>query len=571
MAVASWRQKVSTSDGCKSLFESTNFKTDLVEQLDLTHSTASKLIQSSSVDSKTLDCLNEVILLYRTIRNLSSIKAQSEWIILQSDIIQKIIPFLSIVFKKSSESLSSPLSASASNDLFVYLCDIIRAAFQILCNLSFHTFSSNNNTHSAIWSHFVSSKSSSNYISWWINQLLLQTKRQQKDNLLIQTNMSRILEPICAFLHEFIMNHEEIIHENNSELTVCAIYNIQLIDVHYFGNNKNYLYQRVATDDDEEETKNSQEDDDFDRWKHHKYIRDIIPYFINANGLLFYIDNLTTDNFKLHYFRVCIELLFEMTESILIDIKTPSMKADVQLLQKKKVHLIQCLLQNTLQRLLSVIDYSFEHMFEAIFEDLDVAVNASEELISAVNTCQHILEILSNVCLISTSIENQEDMIKYQNDLMMMNDGGSIMIKYLRFLQDESDKLCKYIKVKKISDDVFNKQYEATITKILSYRRQIMSIISTLCCDNKLNQDFIRKNGAIEVLLNMTKIDPFTMFLQQWSIFAIKNITKNNLENQQYIQSIKAQKVVQSEEMKKMGVKVVYDEVTGKIVAKKDE
>ena len=145
------------------------------------------------------------------------------------------------------------------------------------------------------------------------------------------------------------------------------------------------------------------------------------------------------------------------------------------------------------------------------------------------------------------------------------------MIKYLRFLQDESDKLCKYIKVKKISDDVFNKQYEATITKILSYRRQIMSIISTLCCDNKLNQDFIRKNGAIEVLLNMTKIDPFTMFLQQWSIFAIKNITKNNLENQQYIQSIKAQKVVQSDEMKKMGVKVVYDEVTGKIVAKKDK
>ena len=79
----------------------------------------------------------------------------------------------------------------------------------------------------------------------------------------------------------------------------------------------------------------------------------------------------------------------------------------------------------------------------------------------------------------------------------------------------------------------------------------------------------MRENGVIELLLNMTKVDRSTMFLKEWSIFGIKNITEGNLQNQQYIQSIKAQKVVQNEEMKEMGIEVTYDDVSGTLKTKK--
>ena len=79
----------------------------------------------------------------------------------------------------------------------------------------------------------------------------------------------------------------------------------------------------------------------------------------------------------------------------------------------------------------------------------------------------------------------------------------------------------------------------------------------------------MRENGVIELLLNMTKVDRSTMFLKEWSIFGIKNITEGNVQNQQYIQSIKAQKVVQNEEMKEMGIEVTYDDVSGTLKTKK--
>ena len=117
--------------------------------------------------------------------------------------------------------------------------------------------------------------------------------------------------------------------------------------------------------------------------------------------------------------------------------------------------------------------------------------------------------------------------------------------------------------------EYFNEKYKATMAKVLSYRVQILSTISTLCSGNTAIQDFMRENGVIELLLNMTKVDRSTMFLKEWSIFGIKNITEGNLQNQQYIQSIKAQKVVQNEEMKEMGIEVTYDDVSGTLKTKK--
>ena len=568
MSIALWRQKVSTSNGCKELFQSANFKSELLKCLMKIHESSMKLLQTTNNNSIDVKSINEdlqnIILLYRTIRNLASINEQSKWIVTESSIIINIVEYLNVVFIKLSSIVDE-------DELFVLLCDIIRAAFQLFCNLSFNEFN-DNTIHLALWQQFYSSQSSSNTISSWIDQLFMKMCKDNKYGIIMQTNISRILEPIVAFLHEFIVNHQDCIKDDELNIIIKALYNIQLIDVKCFGNNKNYLYQKMENENksndngnDDDKDEDDDDNDEFDKWKHHEWIRKLMPYFINSNGLTFYIDNLNQETINLYYFQVSVELLFEMTESILIDIKTPSLKQDVQMMQQQKINLIQHVLKPTFVKLMNVIDYSLKHVFPLIFKNME---NNSDHY-ELINICQHILEILSNVSLISSSIENKMDKIQYQNDLM--NGFGVIMVESMKILQNKSEKMVKYCKDNKMSDDKFNDKYSGTISKILSFRRQFVSIISTLCCDNKLNQDYIRNNGVIEILLNMTKIDRFTMFLQQWSIFAVKNITSNNLENQQYIQSIKAQKVIQNEEMKNLGIKITYDEITGKIVAKKND
>ena len=561
MSVDSWRQQVSTSEGCKVLFQSVNFKTDLLKCLSQLHQNPN----NNEIDINAN--FQRIILLYRTIRNLASINEHSEWIIIESNIVSDVFEYLNKIFNKLMQVSFSTSANTNDDDLFVSFCDIIRAGFQLLCNLSFHEFDVNHNKdniHSVLWRQFYSPQSA-NFILLWIDQLLKKLCKDNNKGILLQTNMSRILEPICALLHQFVVNQPDAINDKDLNIVTKILYKIQLIDVKCFGNNKNYLYQRTETENKSSDDNKSQDEDDFDKWKHHQWIRKCIPYFINSNGLIFYIDALDEKIISLYYFQVSIELLFEMSESILIDIKTPSLQEDVRLMQRQKIHLIQHILKPTFEKIINVVDFSLKRKFPPIFNNKQ----RQSEHANLINICANILETMSNVSLISSSIQDKDERIKYQYDLM--NSIGSVIVESLKMLQNEADQLTKYCKDNKISDTKFNEEYAETIPKILSFRRQFVSIISTLCCNNKLNQDYIRNNGIIEMLLNMTKIDGFSMFLQQWSIFAIKNITSGSIENQKYIQNIKAQKVIQNDEMKNLGVKITYDEITGKIVAKKDD
>jgi len=258
-------------------------------------------------------------------------------------------------------------------------------------------------------------------------------------------------------------------------------------------------------------------------------------------------------------------MLFELTEMMLIDIKqeAPNYLTNVKVQQQKMLHLIQHSLVPTFLKLFDVIEFSMKQMIPEIFKKR--MERSEHEML--IEICQMVLEIISNVALISTSIQNLEERRKYQQDLL--DHGGSVLVECLGMLQQEADEINEYCKRRKIRMEHFNEKYKATMAKILSFRVQILSTVSTLCSGNQAIQDFMREKGVIELLLNMTKVDRSTMFLKEWAIFGIKNITEGNAQNQQYIQSIKAQKVVQNEEMKEMSIEVTYDDVSGTLKTKK--
>eukprot|EP01083_Nonionella_stella_P032523 89045_1 len=91
----------------------------------------------------------------------------------------------------------------------------------MFCNLSFHSLE--HKQHSMLWSHFrssdLSSNSTSNYIVLWMEQWCIITQRHTHNptvDIVIQTNVSRILEPICAFLHRFMIHYPHVMEDHES-------------------------------------------------------------------------------------------------------------------------------------------------------------------------------------------------------------------------------------------------------------------------------------------------------------------------------------------------------------------
>ncbi|KAK8814333.1 hypothetical protein WA158_008195 [Blastocystis sp. Blastoise] len=85
-------------------------------------------------------------------------------------------------------------------------------------------------------------------------------------------------------------------------------------------------------------------------------------------------------------------------------------------------------------------------------------------------------------------------------------------------------------------------------------RTSAMKLLSNLSYQNKYMQDLIRTEGCIVHILDNMKIDQDNPTLREWALFTVRNITEDNIENQQYISEIKAQRVQVQEPLQKLGV-----------------
>merc|ERR1719295_2163868 len=193
---------------------------------------------------------------------------------------------------------------------------------------------------------------------------------------------------------------------------------------------------------------------------------------------------------------------------------------NLNLKQQKMLHLIQHSLVPTVLKLFDIVEFTMKTVIPDVFKRR--LQHSEDEML--IGICQMTLEMISNVALVSTSIESMEERRQYQR--VLLDHGGSVLVDCLRMLQEEADGVNEYCKRKKIRMENFNAKYECTMAKVLSYRIQILSTISTLCSGNKMAQDFMREKGVIELMLNMTKVDRSTMFLKEWAVFGIKNMTE---------------------------------------------
>ncbi|KAK4513121.1 Protein-tyrosine-phosphatase [Mucor velutinosus] len=85
-------------------------------------------------------------------------------------------------------------------------------------------------------------------------------------------------------------------------------------------------------------------------------------------------------------------------------------------------------------------------------------------------------------------------------------------------------------------------------------KRECVRMMGTMCYKDKSMQDKIRQLGGIPLVLCQFKIDDSNPYLREYATVALRNIMENNPENQKLIEELKPEQVVETEELKQMGI-----------------
>ncbi|XP_042191556.1 ataxin-10 isoform X2 [Callorhinchus milii] len=119
--------------------------------------------------------------------------------------------------------------------------------------------------------------------------------------------------------------------------------------------------------------------------------------------------------------------------------------------------------------------------------------------------------------------------------------------------------------------NIFSASQSSAVTDTIThpamgFKAHLIRLIGNLCYGNKTNQDKVREIDGIPLILDNCSIDDNNPFMSQWAVFAIRNLTEQNIENQQVIAQMERQGVADSTMLKGMGFQA--EERNGKLYLK---
>jgi len=76
----------------------------------------------------------------------------------------------------------------------------------------------------------------------------------------------------------------------------------------------------------------------------------------------------------------------------------------------------------------------------------------------------------------------------------------------------------------------------------------------------------VRKAGALGLILSHCNISDDNPYIKEWSLLAIRNLLEDNIENQSFIESLKAERVASVAPMlSSVGLTATLDKDSGKV------
>ncbi|XP_063784957.1 ataxin-10 isoform X2 [Pseudophryne corroboree] len=123
----------------------------------------------------------------------------------------------------------------------------------------------------------------------------------------------------------------------------------------------------------------------------------------------------------------------------------------------------------------------------------------------------------------------------------------------------------------KQSKNVFTSVHSASLGADLThaavgFKAHLIRLIANLCFRNKENQDKIYQLDGIPLILDNCSIDDNNPFLNQWAVYAIRNLTEQNEKNQELIASMERQGLADTSQLESMGLHV--EERDSKLILK---
>ncbi|DAA29016.1 ataxin-10 [Bos indicus] len=88
------------------------------------------------------------------------------------------------------------------------------------------------------------------------------------------------------------------------------------------------------------------------------------------------------------------------------------------------------------------------------------------------------------------------------------------------------------------------------------FKSHLIRLIGNLCYKNKDNQDKVNELDGIPLILDSCGLDDSNPFLTQWVVYAIRNLTEDNSQNQDLIAKMEEQGLADASLLKKMGFEV---------------
>ncbi|CAH0551856.1 unnamed protein product [Brassicogethes aeneus] len=158
-----------------------------------------------------------------------------------------------------------------------------------------------------------------------------------------------------------------------------------------------------------------------------------------------------------------------------------------------------------------------------------------------------VLQILSQV---TGNSQNFLEILQSNSDLLIQ---AAILLINIHRLGKSSDNCFTQVpKHSEVSEDF--KENPA-----YGFKGDLVRFIGNLNWTCKKMQDLTREAELIPVILECCNIDEKNPFIMQWAIFAIRNICKNNLENQKFIAAMKKQGTVDGNTLNKVGLTLNND------------
>ncbi|XP_077681635.1 ataxin-10 isoform X3 [Eretmochelys imbricata] len=90
----------------------------------------------------------------------------------------------------------------------------------------------------------------------------------------------------------------------------------------------------------------------------------------------------------------------------------------------------------------------------------------------------------------------------------------------------------------------------------VGFKSHLIRLIGNLCYKNKENQDKVYRLDGIPLILDNCSIDDNNPFVNQWAVYAIRNLTEQNERNQEVIAQMEQQGLAGNSILKNMGLEI---------------